>query len=258
MTDGMERKNSFSLLIEGIWNAIKTARTIILAGVLVLSLAFNVAVVAIEAVTEIAEEVFERIVGKPTPRAARLALAQQQVRGLGRTVAAQGRTISANAAGLRRALLDIQLRDRQMATLSRDLVRMRMAAYVDMDGRRVTVRETIKSLSARVARRTAFGATRSASMAFSQAIPWIGTAVIATITAAELKDACDTMYDLHALDIALDPMSADESEKTRVCGLPVPTFEELWAATKSTTSSVVEYVGSRVPEMPEVGIPFWD
>jgi hypothetical protein len=251
-------KSSFGLLIEGVWYAIKTARAVILAGALVLSLAFNVAVVAVEAVAEVAEGVFERVVGRTAPRAARITLSQEQVRRLGVRVAAQGGTISANAAGLRRALLDIQLRDRQMAALSKDLVRMRMAGYVDMDGRRVTVREAIKSLSARMARRTAFAAARSASMALVQAVPWIGSGVIATVTAAEMKDYCDTMYDLHALDIALDPVSADESEATRVCGLPVPTFEELWAATKSTTSSTLDYVGGYLPDMPEVGIPFWD
>ena len=54
--------------------------------------------------------------------------------------------------------------------------------------------------------------------------------MIVTATAMELHDACVIMQDLHELDIAFDPTMAFPTEAQEVCGLKVPTRQELWDA----------------------------
>ncbi len=258
MTHGTAQKTVFGLMIEGIWNAIKTGRIIILAAILALSLAFNVALVAVEAVAEVAEEVFEQLVGKPTPRAARLALAQQQVRRLGQTVAAQGRTISASAGRLQRAALAIQLRDTQMATLSRDLTTARASNAAERDRERLRAARRVRETSLRISHRIRIDALRNVGAAVGEAIPWIGIGVIAGTTALELKDACDSMRDLYELEVEFDPDAATDADATMVCGIEVPTADELWLAVKNRGSSSLEYIGSYIPDMPDVDVPFWE
>jgi hypothetical protein len=258
MTSSAAKKNTFGLLIEGLWNAVKTTRTIVWVVLLVLSLTLNVAVIAVDAVAEIAEEVFERISGRSTTRAAEKLLLQQQVQRLGRTVAAQERTIAAGAARLRRALMDIEIRDRQMASLSKDLVRTRLSAATDLDAERATARRLVRETSQRISRRIYLDAIRNVGSSIAEAVPWIGISVIAGVTALELKDACDSMRDLYELEAAFDPDAASDADATIVCGIEVPTADELWAAVKEKTSSSWDYVGGYIPEIPELDLPFMD
>lgn len=136
-------------------------------------------------------------------------------------------------------------------------------------GERKTVAEVVKSTTKRIARRTAFDATRNVSSTFGEAVPAIGIGVIAGVSAWELKDSCDTMRDLHELDVALDPSMANDAAATEVCGLKVPTKEEIWAKVKASPGEAWEMAKAMVPdlpdmpalslpEMPEIDWKFWD
>lgn len=254
MTNPIAQKTKSSLLIEGLLNAIKTARMIILTVALMLSLALNVAIVAVDAVAEVAEEIFERL----TRKAAANALVRQQVRQLSIRVAAQERTIAANATGLRRSFLDIQLRDRQMAALSKDLVSIRASSAAEIARERARATRMVRETSARMSRRIAVDAGRNVSSMVLEAVPWIGIGVVAGTTALELTDACNNMRDLYDLEVAFDPTVADDAEATIVCGLPVPTANELWAMTKAKTSSIWTKALNLVPEAPDIDLRFWN
>lgn len=127
----------------------------------------------------------------------------------------------------------------------------------------------VRSTSERIAKRTAVGATRNIAATFGEAVPTIGIGVIAGVTALELKDACDTMMDLHELDVALDPSSANDPDVSEVCGMRVPTKEEIWTKVKVSPGAawqmakdalpdLPEMLEWTIPEMPEIDWTFWD
>lgn len=101
------------------------------------------------------------------------------------------------------------------------------------------------SLQARTKR---VAATNLASVA-GESIPFYGIAIIAAATSYELKSACDTMRDLYDLEVALNPDQASEDGRDYVCGLQVPTKEEIWQSTKTSPraawqTAVAAYDGS--------------
>ena len=140
-------------------------------------------------------------------------------------------------------------------------------------GERKFLADAVRSTSKRIAARTAKGAARNVAATFGEAVPTFGVAVIASATAWELKDACDTMTDVHDLDVALDPATASDETATEVCGLKVPSAEEIWAKVKASPGEAWALAKGLVPdlpelpelpampqlpEMPEVDWKFWD
>lgn len=66
-----------------------------------------------------------------------------------------------------------------------------------------------------------------------EALPFFGVGIIAGATAYEVKSGCDTMNDLYELQREIDPSQANAEDRDRICGLQVPTSDELWASIKS-------------------------
>lgn len=67
-----------------------------------------------------------------------------------------------------------------------------------------------------------------------EALPYFGIGIIVGATAYEVKEACATMSDIYELQLALDPEEAQPDDRDAVCGLQVPTREELWEGIKNT------------------------
>jgi hypothetical protein len=87
---------------------------------------------------------------------------------------------------------------------------------------------------------------------FGESIPVIGVGVVVAATAWELKDACDTMKDLHELEVALDPAKAKDASVQEVCGLRVPSKEEIWEKVKSSPGAAWQMAKDAMPELPEM------
>lgn len=62
-----------------------------------------------------------------------------------------------------------------------------------------------------------------------ESIPWIGIATIATVTALELKDLCDTSKDMRAIRDLFDLSETENDGATEICGAEIWTAEELIA-----------------------------
>ncbi len=80
-------------------------------------------------------------------------------------------------------------------------------------------------VSKRIAKRLAANAARNFSSVLGEAIPYLGTALIVTVTAADIKDACDTMVDINELagSMGAETNSSDENE---VCGIKIPNVDD--------------------------------
>lgn len=92
-----------------------------------------------------------------------------------------------------------------------------------------------RKISKRLATRVALGATRNASSVLAEAIPTLGVAVVLGVTALDLRDACETLKDLNELGVAFDHGEEDQS---KVCGMKIPTKEEVLSKVRGNMDSV--------------------
>jgi len=74
------------------------------------------------------------------------------------------------------------------------------------------------------------------------------------VTALELDDACDTMKDLHELELAFNPDADNDTDAVEVCGQRVPTKEEVIAELKQSPAKAWEAAKSF--DLPD--LPSWD
>jgi hypothetical protein len=152
---------------------------------------------------------------------------------------------------------DISLRDGQIASLSDEVADLRRTRSVIYRGERRLLREAVTDTNGRIARRTAVAASRNASSVVAEAIPYLGIAAMLGVTAYDLKDSCDTIKDLHALDVAIDPSKELGAEETEVCGLRVPSKEEVWQSVKENSSEAWDAASIYLPDLPEFELPSW-
>ena len=94
---------------------------------------------------------------------------------------------------------------------------------------REATRDSLKAIQSRT-RRTALANVAAAG---GEALPFFGVAVIVGATGYEMHEACATMQDLYDLQLVVAPEDADAEDRDAVCGIEVPTKEELWEGIKS-------------------------
>jgi hypothetical protein len=134
-------------------------------------------------------------------------------------------------------------------------------------------RGALQRTAARVSGRMATGATRSVSTSFGQSIPVFGAAVVAGVTAWEIRDACATIEDLAALEAEVDdgfrvdpeleraigeadPEDVQSAERasadaTKVCGLSVPSTTEIWNRVRTEPAEIWREMRGRGLDLPE-------
>lgn len=122
--------------------------------------------------------------------------------------------------------------------------------------RQAAVRTKSKSVVRRVQRRVALGATRNVGSIAAESIPMAGIAVVLGVTALELKDACDTARDLEELAVALGAEEPDAEEGTAVCGLEMPSREEITARVAESSgaawASAAEWMEEAGASLPSI------
>lgn len=122
----------------------------------------------------------------------------------------------------------------------------------EMENRtRRAAKKAVGNVSARSARSVA----RNVAGAAGESLPVIGSAIVAGMVYMDVKDACDTLKDLNEMSRAVGVEPEDES---KVCGVRVPTQEELTAIAtsnwKNAYQSAAEAIGKPIA-LPSVS---WD
>jgi hypothetical protein len=167
------------------------------------------------------------------------------------------RDITAKEGRIAQLTDDIAIRDARVASLTDEIADLKRTRSVMYRGERRPLREAITDTNKRIARRTAAAAGRNASSVVAEAIPYLGIAAMLGVTGYDLKDSCDTIKDLHTLDVALDSTRQFGQDETEVCGLRVPTKEEVWQSVKDNSSEAWIAAGRYVPNLPEFELPTW-
>lgn len=147
---------------------------------------------------------------------------------------------------------DLKATKKKNAELLREVADLKGAKLVTYRGNKRLLQDAVGDTSQRISTRTATGASRNLAATFGEAWPVAGTAVIVTATTLELYDACVIMQDLHELDVAFNPEAAFGADAQEVCGLRVPTTEEIWAKVKSSPGDVWRIATEALPGLPEM------
>jgi len=100
--------------------------------------------------------------------------------------------------------------------------------------------DAVRIVTKRIASRTAVRGLRDVGTLPAQSIPYYGAGVVLSVTAWDMVDACLTMKDLQAISSALNEDEELNAEVDKVCGLEVPTQEELLLSIKQSPSKAVE------------------
>jgi hypothetical protein len=122
----------------------------------------------------------------------------------------------------------------------------------------------IKGFSKRMVARSVAATARNLSSLSGQAVPILGVAVIAGVTAWNVHDSCETVKELNALntELALEPHLEKDNQK--VCGVDIPSKEEIltevqenWSAAYEEARIAINQAADKVPDMPEIPELSW-
>jgi hypothetical protein len=142
-----------------------------------------------------------------------------------------------------------QLSDGKRATLEADLKKERAnlqsvnsalsterTNLARANGELEGVNGRIKKMKPALEARLATGVSRNLAAIPAESIPYVGVAVVLAVTAADLKDACDTMKDFNTLLVELGRGEKDPD----FCGRKVPSKEEVWSDVKKNAKGTYQ------------------
>jgi hypothetical protein len=120
--------------------------------------------------------------------------------------------------------------------------------WVELGGRRVTVRDAVRRTTGAVRDRTARVATANIGSMAAESIPFYGIAVVVAATTFELASACQSMRDMRDLELALGVADAAGEDVAEVCGLRVPTAAEIGQMIRSSPGATWDGMSSALGE----------
>jgi len=129
------------------------------------------------------------------------------------------------------------------------------AQLVEWGGEQVPVREVVQRVTGSISDRTArVAATNLGSMA-GESIPFYGVAIVVAATTYELKSSCDSMREMHELEVALGVAPAEDPQVSQVCGMRVPSKAEVWQMIKDSPSTVWTAATNVIPDADDLPEP---
>lgn len=102
-------------------------------------------------------------------------------------------------------------------------------------------RAKTKVLSKNIVKRLVANATRNMSSVFGEAVPYFGTALVISVTAADITDACDTIVDMNELTQSLEGETY-RADQSAVCGIKIPSSEDVLGSVKQQLGTSLNQV----------------
>lgn len=95
-----------------------------------------------------------------------------------------------------------------------------------------------------------------------KAIPYAGTVVSVADVGLDVAMTCDLMKEMDALQLALLPNEVTGAETSKICGMKVPSADEVWQMVKSSPAqawnasrAVLTSLPDHMPDLPEISWP---
>lgn len=259
-------------VVRGVWGAVKKGVWVVLVLGL---LATNIATLASASFLAVASTAFEGVTGLAagvTALRSRVAVAEQKVtQGARRAATLEAdlvrqrattkrltQTIERSAVALNKAAGRLEKTGAALL-VSNAKMKARTAELAAVNARAFAKFKAVKVITGKISRRAVASASLNLDSLVAQAAPIVGGAVIVGITTWDVTASCATMRDMHELETIFDPDAAALPEETRVCGMRVPTKEELWVKVASAgawagsiSSGAVEFVKNNMPDLPSL------
>lgn len=158
---------------------------------------------------------------------------------------------------LKRTNTSLELERRTSTSLRKETETLRAETKVIWKGEKVALRDAVQKVVTKVNRKSAtIAATNVGSMA-GESIPVLGIAVIVASVGFEIKGTCEIMTEMHELQMAIDPSPANDPDLAEVCGMKVPTREELVSQVKRSPHVIwlgMQRTYNNLPDLPEIGL----
>ncbi|MHA3976366.1 hypothetical protein ACW9UR_01660 [Halovulum sp. GXIMD14794] len=112
------------------------------------------------------------------------------------------------------------------------------------------IRGNVSKAHSRISRILTTSTLRNIATTAGEAIPVAGIAVIVAATTAEVADACIIMQDMSNLEKSVS-LDSSEINPKEVCGLKVPTANQLWRGVRTSPARAWESVREYLPGLPD-------
>ena len=139
----------------------------------------------------------------------------------------------------------------KIAGLTSQLEKTPVPKEIYIRGKKVLATDAVSEASERIAKRATASAARNLGSLPASAIPFLGVAVAVGVTTLDLKDSCDTTTELAELKQALTPNQAIEFDAEKVCGLKVPSNDDILKLMKGSPKDIWEEAKKHVSQLPE-------
>lgn len=230
-----------------IWAVLRTLRRSVFLLLFLLSVLINIALVVSVSVFEFASSVVEDLTGK------RYLAAQtsENFAEMTNDLDAQKRANRELRSDLASANADL-VAERQMRRELRSELAETAAELAAVRAAKNEMREAVFGVSERVERRLTRTATRETAAMAGESLPFWGVAVITTATALELHDMCQTIVDMNELRAVFDPSAPVSADQLTVCGMEVPSRQELLQSISESPANAWEAARGAMPTLEDI------
>ncbi len=248
-------------LIRFVWRfllVIKRLLAFVLKGstiaLICLMLLFNVATLTLSGLNSVVSAAITSLAGISTVSARKsTGLAQAQARAASLDTELKATKSKLNIETRKSAILAKKYGTAEVAARKLRLV----GPDVKFRGKQRSMRSVLDEVSGSVSRRTATVAAANVGSMPGEGIPFWGIAVIVAATTYEMTSACETMKDMRDLKMAIDPNAVTDSGATEVCGMRVPTSEEIWDGIKASPGTVWNKAKETYSDLPSPDFSGW-
>lgn len=239
--------------------AIRTARRLIHAGIFIGLLALNIATVAFGSVATLVAGAYEVVTGATSV----ISSMKHNLDQKSKRVASLSDEVGKKTKKVNSLSQVVSQKNKKIASLSDEVLALKKITLVTYRGEPRKLSDVVSDTTRRVSRRTTGMAARNAGSVVGGGIPVLGIAVVVGVTAADISDSCANIKDLKELEQAFNPEQGIDSDLSEVCGLTVPSKEEVWSAVKSSPGKSWAAAKRYVPDLPEFSMlsidwSFWN
>lgn len=237
-----------SIMLDTIQTVFGTFRKALLAILIVVLVASNILLVASSSFHSLATALIGKLPfdallkNSPGKRLKKLEADNKELRSKSQ------RLVKGNARLQRAGLKNLSLRSKNWRLAAERNVRFKNMVVENKGLRNKLVKErenrVSKAFKARqvsrdIAKRTVRNVTANLGSMIAEATPYLGIGVVIASTAMDAKDGCDTMRDINKILNILDETQGLE-DLSQVCGVTVPTAEELTRSIKETIGGTLD------------------
>ncbi|MGI3211842.1 hypothetical protein ACROSR_12075 [Roseovarius tibetensis] len=192
-----------------LWRLLGILRRSFVLLVVLVMLAFNVASFAVPMLAGVVSDVAQAVFG----RSVVAELGQQVTR-----LQSEKRILAESKTQLQERNRKLQARNRNLdADLKQTRGKLR-TTRAGLQKARVALGK-VDNATSRIARRVIRGAGRNVAAIPMEAIPLVGVATVAAVTALDVKEACATVHDMQKLRVASGIDEAPQDWAAQVCGM---------------------------------------